>query len=259
MEERALLRLRHPSVFHPTVESLPLRSHRLFLRGGVQMIAHGATGTIGSHVIFQQRPQQFLDVIFATQVHAPLVLHPRSLIFAIPALHLLMLTRCDLLLECLRPSGFDHTSHLEDLGSIEPRVGATLHNRDTVDLHFVDMDIGINSLATGRVSFESSLVNQELVTTRRRDTDPIDLRSKLIRIRNHRPIPIHFLEPTHATPGAMRHTVGICERHGRLLRHLGRRGCGSGRGSHRLRSVERAHLRLREGHPVGGADTTLGV
>lgn len=58
-----------------------------------------------------------------------------------------MLAREDFFLQHLGTLALVDTGHFEDLGSIEPRVGAALHDGDAVDFHFVDVDVGVNGLA----------------------------------------------------------------------------------------------------------------
>jgi hypothetical protein len=56
------------------------------------------TRTICRHIVVEERPEHLLDAILATEFSSSFVADPRSLVFAVAALDLLVLANEDLFL-----------------------------------------------------------------------------------------------------------------------------------------------------------------
>ena len=77
------------------VEALPIRSHGLFLGRSVLSLT---ARTICRHIVVEERPEHLLDTILPTEFSTSFVADPRSLVFAVAALDLLVLANEDLFL-----------------------------------------------------------------------------------------------------------------------------------------------------------------
>lgn len=77
------------------VEALPIRSHGLFLGRSVLSLA---TRTVCRHIVVEKRPEHLLDAVLPTEFSSSFVADPRSLIFAVTALDLLVLANKNLFL-----------------------------------------------------------------------------------------------------------------------------------------------------------------
>jgi hypothetical protein len=75
------------------------------------------------------------------QVAPLLERYPCALVLSIAALHLLVHALLHFALEDAGPGGLIVVGYLEDMGSVDPVVGAPSHNMVAVDIAFVDRDL----------------------------------------------------------------------------------------------------------------------
>jgi len=125
------------------VEALPVRGHGLFLGRRLDALA-GIP--VGADIVVQEGAEDVFDAVLPAELPPAAVVDPGALVLAVAALHLLVLARQDLFLEHLCALALVDTGHLEDLGSVEPAVGAAAHDGDAIDLHLVHGDARVDGL-----------------------------------------------------------------------------------------------------------------
>jgi hypothetical protein len=84
------------------------------------------------------------------QMAALLERYPCALVFAITALDLFMHALLDFALEDTGSGGLVVVGYLEDVGCVDPVVGATAHDMVAVDIALVDGDLGFVSASSHR-------------------------------------------------------------------------------------------------------------
>lgn len=88
--------------------------------------------------------QELVENAVALGEHATIVeWNPCSLIFAISTLHLFVHTLLDLALEDARAGGLVEVGDLQDVGCVDPVVGATAHDMVALNIELIDGDVAV--------------------------------------------------------------------------------------------------------------------